>query len=282
MAGVTFFDGMNAERVDTSTTQYCENCMQAMLLEAQREARCCGWYLIFQKLCEGLLVKKILANSAFAIWHGKCPNNPEANFYRQVWVVNLSMKKVLGYGSDINTVHIAFMNEVIENVIMSEIVGVEVARQQANAKGFCWPDEISAGLVSSNPLPPKIKMSKIGEVDDEQNQELTILTSSAAAPLRTARIQQAQVLPEYPQTLPRGYTYCVSTDKRDIQEVLQEALAFQYCRKNKAKKKGTTCLYLGGQALRWKYQCTGAKYCQYLENSLRTRSHSSSISTNSS
>ncbi|KAF2478233.1 uncharacterized protein BDR25DRAFT_309026 [Lindgomyces ingoldianus] len=111
------------------------------------------------------------------------------------------------------------------------------------------------------------------EVDDEQNQELTILTSSAAAPLRTARIQQAQVLPEYPQTLPRGYTYCVSTDKRDIKEVLQEALAFQYCRKNKAKKKGTTCLYLGGQALRWKYQCTGAKYCQYLENSLRTRSH---------
>lgn len=59
----------------------------------------------------------------------------------------------------------------------------------------------------------------------QQFQELTVLTSSAAVPLRTARIQQVQVLPEYPRTLPSGYTYCVSTDKTQIEEVLQEALA---------------------------------------------------------
>ncbi|KAF1979568.1 hypothetical protein BU23DRAFT_496272 [Bimuria novae-zelandiae CBS 107.79] len=108
---------------------------------------------------------------------------------------------------------------------------------------------------------------------ENEVKEFTILTSSAAVPLRTVRIQQVQVLPEYPQTLPSGYTYCVATDKRDTNSVLAEALAFQYCRKIKAKQKPTTCLYLGNPALRWKYQCTGAKYCEYLESSLRTRSH---------
>ncbi|KAF1964133.1 hypothetical protein BU23DRAFT_72662 [Bimuria novae-zelandiae CBS 107.79] len=55
--------------------------------------------------------------------------------------------------------------------------------------------------------------------------------------------------------------------------VLQDVQQFQYCRKQKGPAKRTTSAFLGGPATRYRYECTGIKHCEFLENTLATLSH---------
>ncbi|KAF1977132.1 hypothetical protein BU23DRAFT_596618, partial [Bimuria novae-zelandiae CBS 107.79] len=118
-----------------------------------------------------------------------------------------------------------------------------------------------------------------GEEEDEENEDdtapLTVLTTGTTSPLTTMTLTQIALLPEYPQTSVNGYTFCVHVDpKRATPElVLQDALQFQYCRKQKGPAKRTSSQFLGGQAMRYRYECTGVKRCEYLDNSLATLSH---------
>ncbi|KAF1970941.1 hypothetical protein BU23DRAFT_570211 [Bimuria novae-zelandiae CBS 107.79] len=118
-----------------------------------------------------------------------------------------------------------------------------------------------------------------GEEEDKENEDdtapLTILTTGTTSPLTTMTLTQIALLPEYPQTSVNGYTFCVHVDpKRATPElVLQDALQFQYCRKQKGPAKRTSSQFLGGQAMRYRYECTGVKRCEYLDNSLATLSH---------
>ncbi|KAH9878201.1 hypothetical protein J1614_003418 [Plenodomus biglobosus] len=57
------------------------------------------------------------------------------------------------------------------------------------------------------------------------------------------------------------------------QLALHDALEFQYCRKQKCPAKRTTSPFLGGVAIRHRYECTGIRHCEYLDNSLAILSH---------
>ncbi|KAF1966784.1 hypothetical protein BU23DRAFT_377144, partial [Bimuria novae-zelandiae CBS 107.79] len=85
---------------------------------------------------------------------------------------------------------------------------------------------------------------------------LTVLTNGTHSPLTIATITYVPLLPEYPQTSTIGYSYC-----------------FQYCRKQKGPPKRTTSVFLGGPAMRYRYECTGIKRCEYLDNELANLSH---------
>ncbi|KAF1978953.1 hypothetical protein BU23DRAFT_191377 [Bimuria novae-zelandiae CBS 107.79] len=104
---------------------------------------------------------------------------------------------------------------------------------------------------------------------------LTALTNGTHSPLTTATIAHVPLLPEYPQTSTIGYSYCVHVDptRATGEMILQDAQQFQYCRRQKGPPKRTTSVFLGGPAMRYRYECTGIKRCEYLDNGLANLSH---------
>lgn len=56
-------------------------------------------------------------------------------------------------------------------------------------------------------------------------------------------------------------------------QLLLILLQVQYCKKQKGPSKHTTCPYVGGSAMRHRYQCTGVKHCEHLDNELKQFSH---------
>ncbi|KAF2714917.1 hypothetical protein K504DRAFT_486708 [Pleomassaria siparia CBS 279.74] len=113
------------------------------------------------------------------------------------------------------------------------------------------------------------------EWEREEVIEPVVLTSGAINPLVTSRITHVSLLPDYPDTSLVGYTYCVMVDRNGahLNQVLQEALRFQYCRRLKCPSTTTTSPFLGGRVIRYRYRCTGIKCCEHLHNTLKTHSH---------
>ncbi|KAI8930747.1 hypothetical protein NX059_012355 [Plenodomus lindquistii] len=140
-------------------------------------------------------------------------------------------------------------------------------------------DDVTATAVIEQIIPPDQDEGwlEAEESDDDETSSLplTLLTSGTHSPLTTTAISHVALLPEYPRTSQTGYTFCVYIDPaRDSpKQVLQDALEFQYCRKMKGPAKRTTSPFMGAVAFRYRYECTGIKHCEYLDNRLATLSH---------
>jgi hypothetical protein len=108
----------------------------------------------------------------------------------------------------------------------------------------------------------------------------------------TTAVIPVPLIPDYPRTHPNGFSYCVSIDPQRAtrQQVLEDCLSvccpvqiyfafcadivqMQYCKRKKGPIKHTTTDYLACGAMRFRYECTGLKRCEYIEDEIRSLSH---------
>ncbi|KAF1808089.1 hypothetical protein P152DRAFT_256707 [Eremomyces bilateralis CBS 781.70] len=106
--------------------------------------------------------------------------------------------------------------------------------------------------------------------DNDVPQALTMLARNSRPPLTTLFLEYTTVLPDYPQTHPDGYTYCINLQG----EEQAGKWTIQYGHRIRYPANRTRIPFLGNTfGMKSHLQCTGVKVCEYVSNTLRNLHH---------
>lgn len=111
------------------------------------------------------------------------------------------------------------------------------------------------------------------QIYEGDNRTQTPLTSGTYNPISASEIEYVPMLPEYPQTDPKGYAYVVNLQGLCMEEKKEAMQHVQYSHKRDGQNRDTWCTFLQCDVTKISSNCQGIKHCAYLSDSIRNLYH---------